>query len=113
MFLILEVGIMDGNMHNCEYDSCPIVSMVDMLEKKWALRIMKEVYHGNTHFNELKRKMSGITPAILSKRLKELESAHVLTKKTSKTKIVEYRLGPKARHIMECWDNHKKGKKAY
>jgi DNA-binding HxlR family transcriptional regulator len=98
---------MRNEMHNCNENSCPIIIMVDLLEKKWAMRIIKEIYHGNTHFNEIKRKMKGITPAVLSKRLKELEKAKLLTKKTfAKSKIVEYRLGPQAQHLMGCWDHH-------
>ncbi len=96
-------------MHNCAMNECPVVGLVDMLEKKWALRIVKEIYEGNTRFNVLKRRMKGVTAAVLSKRLRELEEGGIVTRKVLKKKPleVEYKLGKGARHLMECWHKHR------
>ena len=96
-------------MQQCGIDNCPIVGLVDIFEKKWALRIVKQIYSGNSHFNELKRSMKGVTAAVLSKRLKELEKAGVVRRKELKGKKadVEYKLGNSAEHLMDCWTQHK------
>ncbi|MFH0971805.1 MAG: helix-turn-helix domain-containing protein [Candidatus Micrarchaeota archaeon] len=97
-------------MHKCALDNCPIVGLVDALEKKWALRIVKEVYEGNARFNELKRRMRGVTATVLSKRLRELEDQKIISRKVVRKKPleVEYRLDAGAKHLMECWHMHKK-----
>ena len=75
--------------HQCSVGQCPIFPLLDILEKKWALRIMREIYKGCIHFNQLKHKMRGITAAVLSKRLKELEDAELITKNITRNSPLE------------------------
>ncbi len=95
-------------MHKCSAEMCPIVTLVNVLERKWALRIIKEIYAGKAHFNQLKRSMAGITAAVLSKRLKELEEEKVIMRKVLKQDPleVEYYLGEQAKELMDCWEIH-------
>lgn len=83
--------------------------MVDVFEKKWSLRILNEIYLGNTHFNQLKRQIKGITPALLSKRLKEFEKQSLISRKlASQSNDTEYILEEKAREVVQCWGLHSK-----
>ncbi|MFH1257945.1 MAG: helix-turn-helix domain-containing protein [Candidatus Micrarchaeota archaeon] len=95
-------------MKGCDVERCAIMGMADIFEKKWALKIVREVYGGKTHFNELKRSMKGVTAAVLSKRLKELEKSGIIKRKSARGKKadVEYTLGGSALHLMECWKIH-------
>lgn len=52
---------------------CPITRACDMLEPRWTIPILSELWAGATKFNELRRGIGSISPALLSKRLKELE----------------------------------------
>ena len=52
---------------------CPITKACELLEPRWTIPILTELWAGSTHFNELRRGIGNISPALLSKRLKELE----------------------------------------
>lgn len=52
---------------------CPITRACDILEPRWTIPILSELWAGSTKFNELRRGIGSISPALLSKRLKELE----------------------------------------
>jgi DNA-binding HxlR family transcriptional regulator len=57
-------------------DSCTVSRTVRYLTRKWALLIILELYKGEGHtrrFSDLKDSLAGITPKVLSERLKELE----------------------------------------
>ena len=52
---------------------CPIGYTIDIISKKWALYVIRELNGGPKHFNQILNALEwGITPKILSKRLKEL-----------------------------------------
>ena len=56
------------------YDSfCPVATACDIIEPRWTLLILCELSHGATRFNEIRRGVPGISPTLLSKRLKEME----------------------------------------
>lgn len=56
------------------YDSfCPVAKACDIIEPRWTLLILCELSHGATRFNEIRRGVPGISPTLLSKRLKEME----------------------------------------
>ena len=52
---------------------CPITRACDILEPRWTIPILSELWAGSTKFNELRRAVGSISPALLSRRLKELE----------------------------------------
>ena len=52
---------------------CPITRACDVLEPRWTIPILSELWAGATKFNEVRRGVGNISPALLSKRLKELE----------------------------------------
>ena len=52
---------------------CPVTRACDVIEPRWTIPILSELWNGVTKFNELRRNIGNISPALLSKRLKELE----------------------------------------
>ena len=61
-------------MTNECYDSfCPIAKACEILEPRWTLLILSELWQGAARFNEIRRGLPGISPTLLSKRLKEME----------------------------------------
>ena len=65
-------------------EACTVNRTVKYLTRKWTLLIILELYKGTAHtrrFSELKDALTGITPKILSERLKELEEEGLLTRK--------------------------------
>ena len=53
---------------------CPISMATQLLEPRWTVQILTEMWNGTSRFNELKRALGGISPGLLSRRLKELET---------------------------------------
>ena len=64
------------------YDiKCPINYAIDIIGQKWKLPIIWFLSeHETLRYNELKRKVSGITNTMLIKCLKELEDSKLLTR---------------------------------
>ena len=53
---------------------CPVVKACEVLEPRWTLLILTEMWWGSTRFNDIRRGVPGISPTLLSKRLKQLEA---------------------------------------
>lgn len=87
---------------------CTIYEVTDLIGKKWTLCILHELYREQMrpkHFNELAAKTVGISPKILSLRLKELEAQGLLTKRIIDTDAVpqktEYALTECGKELMD------------
>jgi len=53
---------------------CPITHACNILEPRWTIPILSEMWGGSTRFNDIRRGVGNISTALLSKRLKELEA---------------------------------------
>lgn len=58
---------------DCYNSFCPVAKACDIIEPRWTLLILSELSRGATRFNEIRRGVPGISPTLLSKRLKEME----------------------------------------
>ena len=52
---------------------CPISRACELLEPRWTIQIITELWNGSTRFNDIRKGVGNISSALLSKRLKELE----------------------------------------
>ena len=52
---------------------CPVAMAAEVLCTRWTLVMLSEMLSGSTRFNEIRRGVPRMSPALLSKRLKELE----------------------------------------
>lgn len=96
-------------------DPCPLQEAVSMIGGKWKMRILCSLMaDGTLRYNDLKQKTRGITPAMLSASLKELE-AHGLITRTQYAEVpvrVEYNLTPYGKelypilHSLAHWARH-------
>lgn len=59
-------------------EGCPIALSLDIVGERWALLVLRELRLGPRRYRDLQEALPGITPAVLSKRLKELEEYGVL-----------------------------------
>lgn len=59
---------------------CPVAMAAEILGSRWTLVLLRELVVGSTRFNELRRGVPRMSPALLSKRLKELETAGVIAR---------------------------------
>lgn len=59
---------------------CPCREMLDLLANKWSALILGALEEGPLRFGELKRKLEGVSPKVLSQTLKRLEEQDLLTR---------------------------------
>src|SRR5271166_2521748 len=57
---------------------CPVAKAMELLDERWTLLVVRELLKGSTHFNDLRRGVPKMSPALLSKRLKALSRAGVV-----------------------------------
>ena len=57
---------------------CPVAKAMEVLDERWTLLVVRELLLGSTRFNELRRGVPKMSPALLSKRLRALERAGVV-----------------------------------
>ncbi len=59
---------------------CPLAKAMEVLDERWTLLIVRELLLGSCRFNDLRRGVPKMSPALLSKRLKSLGRAGVVTR---------------------------------
>ena len=66
---------------NLDDIKCPIMYAIEIIGQKWKLPILWSLAECETlRYNELKRKVSGVTDTMLIKCLKELEDSRLVTR---------------------------------
>ncbi|MEM7074113.1 MAG: helix-turn-helix domain-containing protein [Pseudomonadota bacterium] len=71
---------------------CPITHACQILEPRWTIPILTEMWGGASRFNDIRRGVGNISTALLSKRLKELEANGLIERvEDPTTGQVEYR----------------------
>src|SRR5258707_31702 len=71
---------------------CPVAMAAEILCTRWTLVLVRELIAGSTRFNDLRRGVPRMSPALLSQRLKELEAAGVVIRTPSPDQAHDYRL---------------------
>jgi len=70
---------------------CPVAMGAEIFCSRWTALVVRELLCGTTRFNDLRRGVPRMSPSLLSKRLKELETAGVIfTRPTGQPGIVDY-----------------------
>jgi DNA-binding HxlR family transcriptional regulator len=59
-------------------DPCGVARALDRIGERWSLLIVRELLLGPKRFSDLTRGMVGVSPNVLTHRLKELEAAGVV-----------------------------------
>lgn len=71
----------EPTMTNASYRQfCPVAMAAETLCTRWTIVLLRELVAGSTRFNELRRGVPRMSPALLSKRLYELESAGIIVR---------------------------------
>jgi DNA-binding HxlR family transcriptional regulator len=73
---------------------CPVAMAAEILGARWTLVLLRELVVGSTRFNDLRRGVPRMSPALLSKRLKDLETAGIVARSpvANEPDVLEYRL---------------------
>ena len=75
---------------------CPVAMASEVLCNRWTILLLRELCAGSTRFNDLRRGVPRMSPALLSTRLKELETHGILVRTLvqKRPELFEYRLTP-------------------
>ena len=57
----------------------PLMAALDLLGRRWALRVLWELRDGALTFRALRQRCDGISPSVLNVRLAELREAGLVT----------------------------------
>lgn len=87
---------------------CPVAMAAEVLCTRWTVVVLRELIAGSTRFNDLRRGVPRMSPALLSQRLKDLEAAGIVARVASRSDagVLEYHLteaGRELRPIVEAF----------
>ena len=57
---------------------CPVALAAEVLCTRWTAVLLRELVAGSTRFNDLRRGVPRMSPALLVKRLRDLEKAGIV-----------------------------------
>ena len=72
----------------------PINVLLDLLGRRWALRVLWELRSEPATFRELRDRCDGLSPTVLSTRIEELRDSGIIT-------VEPYDLTPSGRELVE------------
>jgi DNA-binding HxlR family transcriptional regulator len=84
---------------------CPVAMAAEVIGARWTMLLLRELIGGTTRFNDFRRGLPRMSPALLSQRLRELEAAGVIARSPTSGNAFEYRLteaGEELRPIIEA-----------
>lgn len=65
---------------------CPVAMAAEMIEPRWTMLVLCELWSGSTRFNQIQRGVPGMSPGLLAKRLRDLETKGLVIKIGGKTR---------------------------
>jgi len=92
---------MSRNSRKCDPVPAEVREMADLLERRWQLSIIYAALSGALRFHEFADAIAGISPRMLSERLRDLETAGLVIRTVipSSPPTVEYRLTERGRKL--------------
>lgn len=75
---------------------CPTSKAAEILAERWTLLVVRELLHGSSRYNDIRRGVPRMSPTLLAKRLKQLERAGLVARVQKRGEnAIEY-------HLTEC-----------
>jgi DNA-binding HxlR family transcriptional regulator len=103
--------------NDCYNQFCPVAKACEILEPRWTLLVLCEMWSGSSRFNDIRRGVPRMSPTLLSKRLKEMEHNglihrvvneatgdinYLTTKTTDELQPIVHALGKWAHHNIDA-----------
>jgi DNA-binding HxlR family transcriptional regulator len=79
---------------------CPVAKAMELLDERWTVLVVRELLSGSTRFNDLRRGVPKMSPALLSKRLQTLTRAGVVERSEADGRT-SYTLTPCGKELIE------------
>ncbi|MDQ7016972.1 MAG: helix-turn-helix domain-containing protein [Gammaproteobacteria bacterium] len=61
-------------------DECPVKKTAAIIEGKWTTLVIRELLPGKKRYSQIQRALTGISPKVLTSRLRMLEQKGLLTR---------------------------------
>lgn len=61
-------------------DNCPIKKTSKLIEGKWTTLVIRELLPGKKRYSEIQKALAGISPKVLTTRLRHLESNKLISR---------------------------------
>jgi DNA-binding HxlR family transcriptional regulator len=72
---------------------CPVSKAMELLDERWTMLVIRELVTGSQRFNDLRRGLPRMSPALLSKRLSQLARAGLIERHVGGNEV-QYLLTP-------------------
>ena len=92
---------MSRSSPSCKPVPAEVRQTADLLERRWQLSVIYAALTGALRFNEFAGAVAGISPRMLSERLRDLEAAGLIERRVipASPPKVEYRLTDRGREL--------------
>jgi len=77
----IKCSIIETVYSSPELKSCPIEATFRIIGKKWTVLIIREMLRGTTQFNSFVENIEGITPKVLTERLRGLQKFGIIRRR--------------------------------
>jgi DNA-binding HxlR family transcriptional regulator len=77
----INCSILESVYNMPELKSCPIETTFKIIGKRWTVLIIREILRGNAQFNRFMENITGISPKVLTERLRELEQFGIIKRR--------------------------------
>jgi DNA-binding HxlR family transcriptional regulator len=85
---------------------CPIAVAAEIMAERWTPLVLRGLFCGAERFNEIQDSVPRMSPALLSRRLKELEHANIVERRPdAKGRGARYYLTPAGRELFPVLDS--------
>ncbi|MCG8591686.1 MAG: winged helix-turn-helix transcriptional regulator [Proteobacteria bacterium] len=61
---------------------CPLARASEILGERWTLLILRELFVGPQRFSDLRRRLIGVSPSVLTARLERLEALELIERRS-------------------------------
>jgi DNA-binding HxlR family transcriptional regulator len=78
---------------------CPLAKAAEVFAERWTPLVLRELFCGSVRFNDLRRGVPLMSPSLLSRRLKELEVAGLVSCRRGSGRSSEYQLTESGRAL--------------
>jgi DNA-binding HxlR family transcriptional regulator len=85
-------GLLMSAWSEVDDTECPIARSQSLVGERWTVLVIRELFMGNTHFDEI-QVQTGATPQMLASRLKKLEAAGLVERRPYSSRPLRYEYG--------------------
>lgn len=80
-------------------EECPVELAMQLINRKWIIQLIRDMFFGKTRFNEFKEDKPNLSNKVLSNCLKEMEENELIIRTETNENNIEYNLSKKGRSL--------------